>query len=38
MPPASEQVFAWDEIPALARKHADGALSTYFPIFQINPA
>lgn len=36
MPVVGEEVYPWEEIPLLARRHAEGSLSTYFPIFQIN--
>jgi NADPH:quinone reductase-like Zn-dependent oxidoreductase len=37
MPVVPEEVCGWDEIPKLAQGHAEGKLSTYFPIFQVNP-
>jgi NADPH:quinone reductase-like Zn-dependent oxidoreductase len=37
VPPVDDRVYAWDEIPQLARDYASGALDTYFPIFQVNP-
>lgn len=39
LPPiaADERVWGWDEMPALARAFAGGAISTYFPIYQVNP-
>lgn len=37
MPPADGEACPWDDIPQLARRHAAGQLSTYFPVFQVNP-
>jgi NADPH:quinone reductase-like Zn-dependent oxidoreductase len=32
-----DKIYSWDEIPILAREYAAGTLSSYFPIFQVNP-
>jgi len=29
--------YGWNDIPRLAQEHIDGAISTYFPIYQVNP-
>jgi len=38
MPPVGEDapVYGWDDIPRLARKHAEGNILTYFPLYQVN--
>ena len=35
--PVDGRVYAWDEIPQLAADYAAERVSTYFPIFQVNP-
>jgi NADPH:quinone reductase-like Zn-dependent oxidoreductase len=37
MPPIEEKVYAWDEIPQLALDYLSGKITTYFPIYQVNP-
>ncbi len=37
IPPVDERTYSWDEIPQIAEDYATGKLSTYFPIYQINP-
>ncbi len=37
MPPHPERVWNWAEIPAMFRDYAAGKISSYFPIFAINP-
>jgi NADPH:quinone reductase-like Zn-dependent oxidoreductase len=37
MPPVEEKVWAWDDIPQLAEEYARGSISSYFPLFQVNP-
>jgi NADPH:quinone reductase-like Zn-dependent oxidoreductase len=32
-----DQIYGWDCIPQLAQDHADGRISSYFPVFQVNP-
>lgn len=37
MPPITDEVYAWEEVPRLARDFEAGRIDSYFPIFQINP-
>jgi NADPH:quinone reductase-like Zn-dependent oxidoreductase len=37
MPVVTGEACSWDDIPRLAQQHAEGRLSTYFPVFQVNP-
>jgi NADPH:quinone reductase-like Zn-dependent oxidoreductase len=37
VPPVSSQVYGWDDIALLAQDYAEGKISSYFPIFQVNP-
>jgi NADPH:quinone reductase-like Zn-dependent oxidoreductase len=37
MPPVEDHVYLWNDVPQLATEYASGDLTTYFPIFQINP-
>ncbi len=37
-PPACEQSWRWDEIPALARDYSLGKTTTFYPIYHVNPA
>lgn len=37
LPPVPPQTWAWDDIPELARRFARGELSTYFPVFRVQP-
>lgn len=39
MPPVGDdaEVYDWDSIPRLARKYAEGEITTYFPLYQVNP-
>ncbi len=32
-----ERVYPWEEVPQLVEDYTQGRLSTYFPLFQINP-
>ncbi|MDA1052760.1 MAG: zinc-binding dehydrogenase [Planctomycetota bacterium] len=36
MPPPADEVWTWDEIPAMFREYAEGRITSYFPIFAIN--
>lgn len=36
-PVEGDEVYGWDDIPLLAERYAAGALSTYFPLFEVNP-
>jgi hypothetical protein len=36
LPPISERVHGWDEIPRLADDFAHGRIDDYFPIFAVN--
>jgi NADPH:quinone reductase-like Zn-dependent oxidoreductase len=36
MPVVGAQIYGWDQIPELARDHAQDKISSYFPIFQVN--
>lgn len=36
MPSIDDKVYAWDEIPQLARGYYDGRITSYFPIYQVN--
>jgi NADPH:quinone reductase-like Zn-dependent oxidoreductase len=38
LPAAEPEVWEWDDIPELARAHAENRVSSYFPIFRVNPA
>jgi NADPH:quinone reductase-like Zn-dependent oxidoreductase len=35
-PPVDDQIYAWEEIPRLARDYAAGEIDSYFPIFRVN--
>lgn len=37
MAPPVERVWSWDEIPQLFEDYANGRVSTYFPVFSVNP-
>jgi hypothetical protein len=39
MPPVRDdaEVYSWDNIPRLAQQYAEGEISTYFPLYQVNP-
>src|SRR5262249_9744127 len=38
LPPAGDnEVWSWENIPELARTYQAQGLTTYFPIFQVNP-
>lgn len=39
MPPLAddERVYQWEDIPSLARDYAAGRISSYFPLYQVNP-
>ncbi|KFE68269.1 zinc-binding dehydrogenase [Hyalangium minutum] len=38
MPPIlGERVYAWEEVPQLARDFEQGRVASYFPLFQVNP-
>jgi NADPH:quinone reductase-like Zn-dependent oxidoreductase len=39
MPPIGDdvEVCDWGNIPRLAQKHAEGKITTYFPLYQVNP-
>lgn len=38
LPPVDgERVYAWDEVPQLARDVEEGRVSSYFPLYQVNP-
>ncbi|HKQ08856.1 MAG TPA: zinc-binding alcohol dehydrogenase family protein [Blastocatellia bacterium] len=37
LPPLAGEEYGWDYIPQLAEDYAGRRLSTYFPIFQVNP-
>ena len=37
VPPIDNQIYSWDEIPQLAQSYSEGKISSYFPIFQVNP-
>jgi NADPH:quinone reductase-like Zn-dependent oxidoreductase len=37
IPPIDGEVTQWDNIPQLARDHAEDNLGTYFPLYQVNP-
>ena len=36
MPALRDEVWAWDEIPALAEAYGAGRISDYFPVYQVN--
>ena len=36
MPPPTQRVWSWDEIPSLFEQYSQGAIDSYFPIFSIN--
>lgn len=38
MPPAPSQIYAWEDIPQLARDAASGAVDGSYAIYRINPA
>lgn len=38
MAPPQDLVWSWDDIPRMFREYADGKISSYFPIFAVNPA
>jgi NADPH:quinone reductase-like Zn-dependent oxidoreductase len=35
-PPAIEKIYTWDDIPELAELHAQGFISSYYPVFEVN--
>jgi len=37
LPEEPERIFGWDEVPALAEAYAAGRVSSYFPLYKINP-
>lgn len=37
LPALGEQLYSWDEIPALAAEYAAGMTRSYFPLFVVNP-
>ncbi len=37
LPNTDDEIYDWENIPQLAQDHAQGKISTYFPIFQVNP-
>lgn len=37
MAPHEEHVWGWDEVPKMLEAYESGELSTYFPLFQVNP-
>jgi NADPH:quinone reductase-like Zn-dependent oxidoreductase len=37
MPAIDGETYGWDCIPQLAQDHAEARISTYFPIYQVNP-
>ncbi|MDT5272767.1 MAG: hypothetical protein QOH49_4953 [Acidobacteriota bacterium] len=36
MPPLADEVYGWDDIPRLVQEYQRGAISDYFPIYQVN--
>ncbi|MBM7846732.1 zinc-binding dehydrogenase [Herpetosiphon giganteus] len=36
LPPADCPVYAWENVPQLAQDYANGSISSYFPLFEIN--
>ena len=36
LPPDTSPVYSWENIPQLAQDYADGVISSYFPLFEIN--
>lgn len=36
MPEVGDEVYPWESVPDLMRDYADGKVSSYFPIFQVN--
>lgn len=36
MPPVDGTVYSWEEIPRLARDYAEGRITSYFPLFEVN--
>ncbi|MEM7308296.1 MAG: zinc-binding alcohol dehydrogenase family protein [Planctomycetota bacterium] len=37
VPPVDDRVYSWEEVPLLADDFAAGRISTYFPVYQVNP-
>jgi NADPH:quinone reductase-like Zn-dependent oxidoreductase len=37
MPPLDGEIYGWDDIPGLAQAHVEGKVSSYFPVYQVNP-
>jgi NADPH:quinone reductase-like Zn-dependent oxidoreductase len=37
LPPPPERIYSWEEIPDLAEDYAESRISSYFPLYQVNP-
>ena len=37
MPPGPERIYEWHEIPELMAQYESGDISSYFPVFRVNP-
>ena len=37
LPPDTNEVYSWDDVPQLANDYAQGKTVSYFPLYQINP-
>jgi NADPH:quinone reductase-like Zn-dependent oxidoreductase len=37
LPPPSEELYGWDDVPQLAADYASGKIQSYAPVFQVNP-
>jgi hypothetical protein len=36
MPPASSELYRWEQIPSLASDYATDRVGSYFPLYQVN--
>ncbi len=38
MPPDQTAFYSWAQVPDLASDFVDGKISSYFPVYEVNPA